>query len=65
IYPSVNISGNVHIGSVSEIGTGSNVIQHMKIGENTIVGAGSVVVKDIPANCTAVGAPAKAIKFHN
>ena len=65
LYPSVNVSGNVHIGLCTEIGTGSNIIQWKTIGENTIVGAGAVVVKDIPANCTAVGNPAKPIKFHS
>ena len=64
LYPSVNVSGNVHIGCCTEIGTGSNIIQWKKIGENTIVGAGAVVIKDIPANCTAVGNPAKPIKLH-
>ena len=64
LYPSVNVSGNVHIGCCTEIGTGSNIIQWKTIGENTIVGAGAVVVKDIPANCTAVGNPAKSIKLH-
>lgn len=64
LYPSVNVSGNVHIGCCTEIGTGCNIIQWKTIGENTIVGAGSVVIKDIPANCTAVGNPAKPIKFH-
>jgi sugar O-acyltransferase (sialic acid O-acetyltransferase NeuD family) len=63
IYPSVNISGYVEIGSCSEIGTGTQIIQQMKIGSNTIVGAGSVVVKNIPSNCTAVGCPAKPIKY--
>jgi hypothetical protein len=33
-------------------------------GENTIVGSGAVVAKSLPANCTAVGIPAKPIKFH-
>ncbi len=63
IYPSVNISGFTEIGSGSEIGTGTQIIQMKKIGSNSIVGAGSVVVKDIPDNCTAVGCPAKPIKF--
>ncbi len=62
-YPSVNISGNTELGPCSEIGTGSQIIQGKKIGANAIVGAGSVVVKDIPENCTAVGIPAKPIKF--
>ena len=65
LYYSVNVSGNVHIGSCSEIGTGANIIQGKSIGENSIVGAGSVVVKDIPSNCTAVGIPAVPIKFHS
>jgi sugar O-acyltransferase (sialic acid O-acetyltransferase NeuD family) len=64
LYPSVNVSGNVHIGSCCEIGTGTNIIQGKNIGDNTIIGAGSVVVKDIPSDCTAVGAPAVPIKFH-
>lgn len=63
VYPSVNISGNTEIMECVELGTGTQIIQGKKIGANTIVGAGSVVVKDIPENCTAVGCPAKAIKF--
>jgi acetyltransferase-like isoleucine patch superfamily enzyme len=37
----------------------------LTIGENTIIGAGAVVSKSLPANCTAVGIPAKPIKFHD
>lgn len=59
VYPSVNISGCVAIGSVSEIGTGSNIIQGIHIGEKTIIGAGSVVVRDIEGCCTAMGVPCK------
>lgn len=64
LYPSVNVSGNSDIGRCVEMGTGMQIIQGKKIGENTIVGAGAVVVKDLPANCTAVGSPAKPIKYH-
>ena len=32
------------------------------IGENSIIGAGAVVTRDIPANCIAVGNPARVIK---
>ena len=38
--------------------------QGITIGESAIVGAGSVVVRDLPARCTAVGVPANPIKFH-
>lgn len=64
IYPSVNVSGNVVVGECAELGTGTQIIQGKNIGDSTIVGAGAVVTKDLPENCTAVGAPAKPIKFH-
>ncbi len=64
ILPSVNVSGFVKTEECVSVGTGSAVIQGVNIGRNTVVGAGAVVVKDLPANCTAVGSPAKPIKFH-
>lgn len=64
LYPTVNVSGNVVIDECGEIGTGSQIIQGKTIGKNSVIGAGSVVVKDIPANCIAVGVPAKPIKFY-
>lgn len=62
VYPSVNISGNCRINECVELGTGTQIIQGKIIGDNTILGAGSVVVRDIEANKTAVGVPAKCIK---
>lgn len=64
LYPSVNVSGITHIGHAVELGTGLQIIQGKTVGDYSIVGAGSVIVKDIPANCTAVGSPAKPIKFY-
>lgn len=63
LYPSVNVSGVSTIGRCTELGTGMQIIQGKRIGDYSIVGAGAVVVKDIPSNCTAVGSPAKPIKF--
>lgn len=62
LYPSVNVSGNVQISEITEIGTGTQIIQGKSIGNNCIIGAGAVVVRDIPDHCTAVGVPAKVIK---
>ena len=62
--PSVNISGEVIINKGVYVGPGAKIINQLGIGENTIVGAGAVVAKSLPANCTAVGIPAKPIKFH-
>lgn len=59
--PSVNISGDVHIGEGCALGTGSAIIQGIQIGEWSILGAGAVTIRDIPANVTAVGAPASVI----
>lgn len=63
--PGVNISGEVTIGKGAYVGTGAKVINLLEIGEGAIIGAGAVVSKSIPANCTAVGIPAKPIKFHS
>ncbi len=65
LMPSVNVSGEVTIEECVYIGTGATIINQLAIGSNSIIGAGSVVTRAIPANCTAVGAPAKPIKFHD
>lgn len=61
--PAVIISGEVNVGKGVYVGTGATIINQIGIGDNTIVGAGAVVTKSLPANCTAVGVPAKPIKF--
>lgn len=62
--PSVNISGEVIIEEDVYVGTGAKIINKLRIGKSTIVGAGAVVAKSLPENCTAVGIPAKPIKFN-
>lgn len=65
ILPNSSISGNVVFEEGVDFGTNATIIQGVTVGEWAIVGAGAVVVKDLPAKCTAVGAPAKPIKFHD
>jgi len=43
----------------ASIGTGSVILCGVTIGENAIVGAGSVVTRDVPANTVVAGVPAK------
>lgn len=62
--PAVNISGEVTAGECVYGGTGAKIINQVEIGEGTIIGAGAVVAKSLPPNCTAVGIPAKPVKFH-
>lgn len=64
ILPNASVSGEVIFEEEVDFGTNATVIQGITIGAETIVGAGAVVVKDLPAKCTAVGMPAKPIKFH-
>jgi len=45
------------------IGSGAIVLRNVIIGENSIVAAGAVVTKDMPANCIIAGNPAKVIKY--
>lgn len=50
------------IKSGASIGTGSTILCGVTVGENSIVGAGSVVTRDIPANVVAFGSPARVRK---
>lgn len=46
----------------ASVGTGATILGGVTIGENAMVGAGSVVTKDVPANAVVVGVPAKILK---
>lgn len=59
LSPDARLAGNVTIGAGSELGMGCRVIQGIRIGENVVTGAGSVVIRDLPNNCIAVGVPAR------
>lgn len=44
------------------ISSGARIIGDVTIGDNSIVGASSVVLKDVPANCTVIGIPGRIVK---
>lgn len=52
----------VTIGNNVWIGGGTRILPGMTIGDNTTIGAGSVVTKDIPSSCVAVGNPCRVIR---
>jgi len=56
------VESRVSVGSGSWLGTGVVVLPGARIGRNVAVGAGSVVVGELPDHCVAVGAPARVIK---
>ena len=48
----------------ASIGSGAVILCNVTLGENAIVGAGSVVTKDVPANAIVAGNPARVIRVH-
>lgn len=47
----------------ASIGSGSTILSKVVIGENAIVGAGSVVTRDVPANAIVAGNPARILRY--
>lgn len=65
ISPGATLGGSVRIGPGTVIGLGASVIHGRTIGEDTIVGAGSVVVQDLPSNAVAFGVPARVVRLRS
>lgn len=51
------------MGEGTELGTGTQIIQQRRVGKGVSLGAGAVVIRDLPDKCTAVGIPAVPIRF--
>jgi len=64
IAPGAHISGNVTFKEGVDFGTGAVILQGLTVGKWSIIGAGAVVIDDIPDNVTAVGVPARVIEKH-
>ena len=62
LMPTCNISGEVEIGECTFWGTGSKIIHRKKVGNNVTIGAGAVVIDDLPDDVTAVGVPAGVVE---
>lgn len=62
ISPHCAIGGETEVGKCCFLGTGAIVYPRIKIEDNVKVGAGSVVHKDVPSNCTVIGNPCRIVK---
>ena len=70
IYQGVTLGGtgketgkrHPNIGNGVTVGAGAKVLGPITIGDNSKVGAGSIVLKDVPPNCTVVGNPGRIVK---
>ena len=58
VHPGSNLSGKVHVGACTDIGTGTKIIQGKTVCPGCVLGAGAVVVRDITEPGTYVGVPA-------
>lgn len=65
LAPGVSLAGFTHLEECVEMCINSATVQSIRVGENSIVGGMGMVTRNIPANCTAVGVPAKPIKYHS
>jgi sugar O-acyltransferase (sialic acid O-acetyltransferase NeuD family) len=61
ISPGANLAGNVHVGTCTWIGIGSSIREGIRIGRDSMVGAGSAVVSDVADGATVGGVPARAL----
>ncbi len=61
IAPGVHLGGDVQVGEGTLVGIGATVIPQHRIGSWSVVGAGSVVTKNIPDDSVAAGMPARMI----
>ena len=65
ICPGVHLAGKVTVGRLTCVGIGATVTDRICIGAGSIIGAGAVVVNDIPDGVIAYGVPAKIIRSNN
>jgi acetyltransferase-like isoleucine patch superfamily enzyme len=63
-YKDINIFGEIIIGNNVFIGHRAIIMPGIRIGDNVVIGAGSIVTKDIPSNVVVAGIPAKILKTY-
>ncbi|WP_309303376.1 acyltransferase [Vibrio fluvialis] len=61
-FKNIDVFGPISVGSQVFIGMNSIILPNVTIGDNCVIGAGSVVTKNVPSNSVYAGIPAKFIK---
>jgi UDP-N-acetylbacillosamine N-acetyltransferase len=63
VGPGVSVAGGVSLGRCAWLGIGSTIIDKKRVGIDSIVGAGAVVIDDVPDGATVAGVPARVLKY--
>ncbi|NVO84682.1 acetyltransferase [Hymenobacter terrestris] len=61
LMPHANVGGGAHLETGVYLGTNATVLQQVRIGARTVLGAGAVAIRNLSADCTAVGVPARVV----
>lgn len=59
LMPGANLAGDVKLRQCAFVGSGANILNGSEMGENAVLGAGGVLTRNLEANKTATGVPAK------
>jgi len=62
VQPGANIAGLVEIGARTYVGMHAAILERLRIGESCVIGAGSVVTRDVPDRVQVCGVPARIVK---
>jgi sugar O-acyltransferase (sialic acid O-acetyltransferase NeuD family) len=62
VYPGANVSGSVFLDEDVTVGSNAVILQGLKVGRGTFVGAGAVVTRDLAPGLVVVGAPARPLE---
>jgi sugar O-acyltransferase (sialic acid O-acetyltransferase NeuD family) len=62
LAPGAVTGGRVHLGTCAAVGLGARIVHNLGIGAHAVVGAGALVMEDIPSEVVAFGVPAQVIR---
>ena len=62
LSPQSTLGGRAHVGERAHIGIGASLLQLARVGDDCVVGAGAVVLKEVANGLTVVGVPAQPLK---
>lgn len=62
VCPGARLAGGISVGRRAWVGIGASVVERVRIGAGAYIGAGAVVIRDVPDNVVVVGVPARILR---